>query len=186
MSRAVDCFCRAISSCVGNGFITTDFIGRLMTGGKPNSWPGAVSHPRAMTGRNDTSGSRERHDSIRPQLKRIGSVMCVEMVLGSICRRVPVMWKHSRTVAVCVVLMSSGDIRSTLRKLITEYNHTFHSTVCPPYNAVVGYHDAEPRCNWGALYQCVVVLATRGNYRQRARAWKPYQRSHWFVNLLCF
>ena len=59
------------------------------------------------------------------------------------------------------------------------------TSVCPPYNAVVGYHDTEPHCNWGALYKCVVVFAARGNYRQRARAWKPYQRCHWFVNLLC-
>ncbi len=42
------------------------------------------------------------------------------------------------------------------------------ATVCPPYNAVVRVHDVIARYKWGALYQCVVVFAVTGNYRQRA------------------
>ena len=36
-------------------------------------------------------------------------------------------------------------------------------TVCPPYNAVVRVHDVIARYKWGALYQCVVAFAARGN-----------------------
>ena len=60
-------------------------------------------------------------------------------------------------------------------------------TVCPPYNAVVGYHDAEPRCNWGVLYQCVVVFATKGTtvnehvHGSEYQWWRPHMHACTYV-----
>ena len=48
-----------------------------------------------------------------------------------------------------IVPKSSGPPSSGRQKLHRKGGRlsNIRGTVCPPYNAVVGYHDAEPRCN---------------------------------------